>query len=61
MKARAIDFLTKPFHDQELFDAVRLGLDSGRREREHELSRLVSAYEKLTARGQQCSRLSPPA
>jgi len=52
MRAGAVEFLTKPFRDQDLLDAVRLGLDrdSVRREREHELSGLVSAYETLTAR-----------
>ena len=52
MKAGAIEFLTKPVREQELLDAVRVGLDrdSERREREQALSGLVSAYETLTAR-----------
>ena len=52
MKAGAVEFLTKPFRDQDLLDAVRVGLDrdSARREREQALSGLVSAYETLTAR-----------
>ena len=55
MKAGAIEFLTKPVREQELLDAVRVGLDrdSARREREQALSGLVSAYETLTAREQQ--------
>ena len=55
MKAGAIEFLTKPFREQDLLDAVRVGLDrdSERREREQALSGLVSAYETLTAREQQ--------
>ena len=55
MKAGAIEFLTKPVREQELLDAVRVGLDrdSERREREQALSGLVSAYETLTAREQQ--------
>ena len=55
MKAGAIEFLTKPFRDQDLLDAVRVGLDrdSERREREQALSGLVSAYETLTAREKQ--------
>ena len=52
MKAGAVEFLTKPFRDQDLLDAVRVGLDrdSARREREQALSGVVSAYETLTAR-----------
>ena len=52
MKAGAVEFLTKPFRDQDLLDAVRVGLDrdSARREREQALSGLVAAYETLTAR-----------
>ena len=52
MKAGAIEFLTKPFRDQDLLDAVRVGLgrDSARREREQALSGLLSACETLTAR-----------
>jgi len=55
MKAGAIEFLTKPVCEQELLDAVRVGLDrdSERRERERALSGLVSAYETLSAREQQ--------
>jgi len=55
MKAGAIEFLTKPVREQELLDAVRVGLDrdSERRERERALSGLVSAYETLSAREQQ--------
>ena len=55
MKAGAIEFLTKPFRDQDLLDAVRVGLDrdSARREREQALSGFASAYETLTAREQQ--------
>ena len=55
MKAGAVEFLTKPVREQELLDAVRVGLDRDRerREREQALSGLVSAYETLTAREQQ--------
>ena len=33
MKAGAIEFLTKPFHDQELLDAVQLGIERDRARR----------------------------
>jgi FixJ family two-component response regulator len=52
MKAGAVEFLTKPFRDQDLLDAVRTGLyrDRARREREQALSGVVAAYETLTLR-----------
>ena len=52
MKAGAVEFLTKPFHDQDLLDAVRVGLDRDgeRREREQARSGVVGAYETLTSR-----------
>jgi FixJ family two-component response regulator len=52
MKAGAVEFLTKPFRDQDLLDAVRVGLyrDRARREREQVQSGVVSAYETLTLR-----------
>ena len=52
MKAGAVEFLTKPFREQDLLDAVRAGLDrdSARREREQALSGVVAAYETLTVR-----------
>jgi FixJ family two-component response regulator len=36
MKAGAVEFLTKPFRDQDLLDAVQLGLDRDRARRESE-------------------------
>ncbi len=61
MKAGAVEFLTKPFREQELLDAVRVGLDrdSARREGEKELLGLLSAYETLTPREQQVLALIP--
>jgi FixJ family two-component response regulator len=52
MKAGAIEFLTKPFHDQELMSAIRLGLEKDRaRRRDNEvLATLRARYETLTAR-----------
>jgi FixJ family two-component response regulator len=52
MKAGAIDFLTKPFRDQDMLDAVSnaLVLDQARRASDRELSALVKRYESLTTR-----------
>ena len=36
MKAGAIDFLTKPFRDQDILDAVALALDRDRKRRDEE-------------------------
>ena len=55
MKAGAIEFLSKPFRDQDLLDAVQLGLerDRTRRESSKAVSGLMSAYQSLTSREQQ--------
>ena len=52
MKAGAIEFLTKPFRDQDLLDAVNVGLarDRARRENEEALSALRARFEVLTPR-----------
>jgi RNA polymerase sigma factor (sigma-70 family) len=54
MKAGAIEFLTKPFRDQDLLDAVRIALerDRERREREKEVSDLKERFNSLTPREQ---------
>ena len=52
MKAGAIEFLTKPFRDQELLDAIQLGIARDRAWRED--ARVVAAlrerFEAMTAR-----------
>jgi FixJ family two-component response regulator len=55
MKAGAVEFLTKPFRDQDLLDAVRIALEQDRsmREKEQELMELQRRYGSLTAREQQ--------
>ena len=54
MKAGAIEFLTKPFRDQDLLDAVRIALekDRERRERKKEVSDLKERFNSLTPREQ---------
>jgi FixJ family two-component response regulator len=55
MKAGAVEFLTKPFRDQDLLDAVRVALerDRARREQEKEVVDLQQRYDSLTSREQQ--------
>ena len=55
MKGGAIEFLTKPFREQEMLDAVRVGLETDRRRRESEsaLSSLRAKYQTLTPREQE--------
>jgi len=52
MKSGAVEFLTKPFRDQDLLDAIHQALDRDRAARQHqsELGELLKHYESLTAR-----------
>jgi len=52
MKGGAIEFLTKPFRDQDLLEAIQIGLarDRARRESESALSALRERFEALTPR-----------
>jgi FixJ family two-component response regulator len=52
MKSGAVEFLTKPFRDQDLLDAVHQALDRDRimRQQQSELGSLQVRYELLTAR-----------
>ena len=52
MKGGAIEFLTKPFRDQELLDAIETGLarDRARRENEKALSALRERFNTLSSR-----------
>ncbi len=55
MKAGAIEFLTKPFRDQDLLDAVRIALerDRARCEQDKEAADLQHRFDALTPREQQ--------
>ena len=55
MKAGAVEFLPKPFRDQDLLDAVWVGIDRDRvrRESDSSTSKLRTSFESLTAREQQ--------
>jgi len=55
MKGGAVEFLPKPFREQDLLDAVRIGLDRDRARRESEkaISKLRADFESLTSREQQ--------
>jgi len=59
MKAGAIEFLTKPFRDQDLLDAVQVGLerDHVRRQRQAEITVLRGYLESLTPRERAVLRL----
>jgi FixJ family two-component response regulator len=59
MKAGATDFLTKPFRDQELLDAVALALDRDRKRRGEEkaVADLKALFDSLTRREQQVMAL----
>src|SRR6266853_1498004 len=52
MKGGAIEFLTKPFRDQDLLDAIQLGLsrDRARRENEKTLAALKERFQSLSPR-----------
>jgi FixJ family two-component response regulator len=52
MKSGAVEFLTKPFRDQDLLDAIHQALDRDRvtRQQQSELAELRKRHEVLTAR-----------
>jgi FixJ family two-component response regulator len=52
MKSGAVEFLTKPFRDQDLLDAIYQALDRDRitRQQQSELADLRKRHESLTAR-----------
>jgi FixJ family two-component response regulator len=52
MKSGAIEFLTKPFREQELLDAIQLGIERDRAQRQDAavVAELRKRFESLTAR-----------
>jgi FixJ family two-component response regulator len=52
MKSGAVDFLTKPWRDQDLLDAIQHAVERDRatRQRETEIAELKERYSALTAR-----------
>jgi FixJ family two-component response regulator len=52
MKSGAVEFLTKPFRDQDLLDAINQALDRDRvtRQQQSEFADLRERYESMTAR-----------
>jgi len=52
MKSGAVEFLAKPFRDQDLLDAIQQALEheNETRQQQHEIQKLKDRYETLTAR-----------
>ena len=59
MKAGAVDFLTKPFHEQEMLDAVTAALECDQKQRNEERSQsdLQDRFASLSARERQIMAL----
>ena len=55
MKSGAVEFLTKPFQDDDLINAIHQALDRDRvaRQQQNELTELRRRYQSLTARERQ--------
>jgi FixJ family two-component response regulator len=59
MKSGAVEFLTKPFRDQDLVDAIQQALkrDDELRQQQVEIAQLQERYAKLTTREREVMRL----
>jgi FixJ family two-component response regulator len=59
MKAGAVEFLTKPFRDQDMLDAVQLAIEQNRKQRKDTVAtlKLKSNFETLSPREQQIMNL----
>jgi len=55
MRSIAVEFLTRPFSDQDVLDAVRIALERRRNSREHgqEAAKIRQRFESLTRREQE--------
>jgi len=60
MKGGAIEFLTKPFREQDLLDAIRSGLerDRGQRERARSIADIQARFSELTPREREIMSLA---
>lgn len=59
MKSGAVEFLTKPFRDQDLLDAIQQALQYQRetRQQQREIQELKERYQSLTVREREVMRL----
>jgi FixJ family two-component response regulator len=59
MKSGAVEFLTKPFRDQDLIDAIQdsLKINTKTRQQQNEIAQLRERYAKLTASEREVLRL----
>jgi RNA polymerase sigma factor (sigma-70 family) len=59
MKSGAVEFLTKPYRDQDLLDAIQQALERDRtmRQQQSQAAELRQRFERLTARERQVLRL----
>jgi len=59
MKAGAVEFLTKPFRDQDLLDAISQALERDRamRSQQAEMAELRGRFEQLTPREREVMQL----
>jgi len=59
MKSGAVEFLPKPFHDQDLLDAIQQALerDRTRRKQQNEVAELRERYDDLTPREREVMQL----
>ena len=55
MKAGAVEFLTKPFREQDLLDAVRIGIERSNEDhqKDRSVAKVRACYEALTPREQE--------